>query len=126
MLMYIKSFISFVLIFFLSSCAEKNNTDSSDNAVNSFAKIDKKNESLFTKEDRKKSYIDAISEADKNRNSLKNNVAYNGYGAAAANSKKSSSKSKNKETSKASIKKKTNYSYIKSSAPQTYSAYSTN
>ena len=107
--MYIKSFISFVLIFFLSSCAEKNNTDSSDNAVNSFAKIDKKNESLFTKEDRKKSYIDAISEADKNRNSLKNNVAYNGYGAAAANSKKSSSKSKNKETSKASIKKKTNY-----------------
>ena len=89
-------------------------------------KLIKKMNLYLQKKIEKKSYIDAISEADKNRNSLKNNVAYNGYGAAAANSKKSSSKSKNKETSKASIKKKTNYSYIKSSAPQTYSAYSTN
>ena len=112
-----------ILLFILSitlviSCDENSNK-SSENIEDAFAKIDKKNESLFTKAERKKKYQESITAAEKNRKSISNSDAtYNGYGSLSEIRREK----KSKPTSKVSSK---NIKY-KRSAPVTFSAYSTN
>ena len=43
------------------------NSKSSENAENAFSKIDKKNESLFTKDERKRNYKNSIAAAEENK-----------------------------------------------------------
>ena len=120
--MYIRLSILFVLIFTFFSCQEKEK--SSNSAEAAFAKIDMKNENLFTEEDKKRSYEKSIAISNERNTSLRKNVTYNGYG---ASSNKNQYNSKSKKKSNTTKKKKSaNYSYKKSSSSQTYSAYSTN
>lgn len=120
--MYIKLSILFVLIFTFFSCQEKEKTSTSAEAA--FAKIDVKNETLFTEEDKKRSYEKSLAISNERNASLKKNVTYNGYGAS-VNKNQHNSKSK-KKSNTPKKKKSTNYSYKRSSSSQTYSAYSTN
>ena len=111
-----------IIVFILSSTfvisCDENKNISNKNVEDAFAKIDKKNESLFTKEDRKKNYQKSISAAEENKKSIaNNNVIYNGYGSSPKKKKRTEIKTTNKTNNKV------NY---KSSAPVTYSAYSTN
>ena len=80
--------------------------------------MDKKNESLFTKEERKRNYKESIATAEENQKPIDQKVIYNGYGYNSSNKSKSKTEIKKKKTSS---KKK-----YKTSAPITYSAYSTN
>lgn len=114
--MQIKILVLFIIIISFS-CSEKNSRIS-ENAENAFAKIDKKNESLFTKDERKRSYKNSIAAAEENQKTNKESAIYNGYGSSKKNSKKNKIEIKNK---KKSPKKK-----YKTSAPITYSTYSTN
>ena len=50
--MKINSVLLVLLVFFIIACEEKGDQSSND-AENAFVKIDKKNESFFTKEERK-------------------------------------------------------------------------
>jgi hypothetical protein len=80
--------------------------------------LTKKNESFFTKEERKIKYRESIAAAEENKKSYDDDAVYNGYGSSLKKSKKNKVK---KVSSKTSSKVK-----YKSSAPVTYSAYSTN
>jgi len=120
--MYSKTIILLVPILAFVACLEKEKT--SNSAEDAFAKIDKKTESLFTKDDRKKSYQNSVAIAEEKSKSFKKNVNYNGYGASMKNNKSSSKSQKKSNTSEK--KKNGNYSYQRSSSSQTYSAYSTN
>ena len=113
-----KILLSILSIILVMSCGE-NSSKSSENIEDAFAKIDKKNESLFTKAERKKKYQESISAAEKNRNSVSNNDAtYNGYGSSSEITREKKSNPTSKVTNK-------NIKY-KRSAPVTFSAYSTN
>ena len=122
--MRLKSIIYLASIISIISCSG-NKKSSANNAEDAFAKIDKKTEALFTKDDRKKSYQNSIAIASEKNKSFKKNVAYNGYGASV---KKSQPNLKSNKTSKASSKKKDSkkFSYKRTNSSQTYSAYSTN
>tara|TARA_X000000950_G_C13646800_1_gene549952 strand:- start:317 stop:673 length:357 start_codon:yes stop_codon:yes gene_type:complete len=112
--------ILFVSILINFSCGDKEKT--SNSVEDAFAKIDKKTETLFTEEDRKKSYEKSISLSYERNTSLKKNVTYNGYGA-----KPKKTKSVSKISSKSlGDKKNVKYSYQRNKTSQTYSAYSTN
>jgi len=115
--MKINSVLLVLLVFFIIACEEKGDQSSND-AENAFAKIDKKNESFFTKEERKIKYRESIAAAEENKKSYDDNAVYDGYGSSLKKSKKNKVK---KVGSKTSSKVK-----YKSSAPVTYSAYSTN
>ena len=121
--MKLKSITFIVSSLILVSCIE--NEKSSSSAEDAFAKIDKKTESLFTKEDRKKSYQNSVALSEEKSNSFKKNITYNGYGASVKNNK-TNNKSKSELNSSSEKKKKVNYSYRRTSSSQTYSAYSTN
>ena len=108
-------FLYLVLGYFYS-CSQKNDSNSDSTALDAFAKIDKKEEGLFTKDDRRKNYKNSLVNNLDKKESLENNISYNGYG--------SSKKKEEKKLKK--INKKANYSYQTNSAPQTYSTYSTN
>ena len=120
--MYIRLSILFVLVFTIFSCQEKEKPSNSAEAA--FAKIDMKNKTLFTEEDKKRSYEKSIALSNERNSSLKKNVTYNGYGAS-VNKNQHNSKSKKKSNSPKK-KKNASYSYKRSSSSQTYSAYSTN
>ena len=115
-----------ILIFFvfnlINSCEEKKDSTDNSSVINAFAKIDEKNEGFFTKEDRRKNYKNSLVNNLDKKESLENNISYNGYG---SDSRK---KDKKKSLSSKSISKnkKANYSYQTNSTPQTYSTYSTN
>tara|TARA_X000001036_G_scaffold432676_1_gene468981 strand:- start:3731 stop:4078 length:348 start_codon:yes stop_codon:yes gene_type:complete len=111
------SILLVLFVFFVIACEEKGG-ESSESAENAFAKIDKKNESFFTKEERKIKYRESIAAAEENQKSNDDDAVYNGYGSSLKKSKKNKGK---KVSPKASSKIK-----YKSSAPVTYSAYSTN
>ena len=116
----LKNFISFALIFFFFSCEDsKSDASSSSKAEDAFSKIDKKSESLFTKQDRVNNYKKSIAKAESLNKSLKENANYSGYGATTVNKKSPKLKKEN------SPKKKVNYG-SKSINSQVYSAYSTN
>ena len=112
--------ILFVSILINFSCGDKEK--SSNSAEDAFAKIDKKGETLFTEEDRKKSYEKSIALSNERNTSLKKNVTYNGYGA----SPKKTKSVKNISSKSRGDKKNVNYSYQRNKTSQTYSAYSTN
>ncbi len=114
--MSFKLTLFFMSIALLTACAEKVVATTSD-AEKAFAKIDKKNESLFTKSERKRNYQESIAQAEENNKSNESDAIYNGYGSSPKKRKKTEIK-----TTK-TTKKKVTY---KSSAPVTYSAYSTN
>ena len=122
--MRLKSIIYLASTISIISCSG-NKKSSANNAEDAFAKIDKKTEALFTKDDRQKSYQNSIAITNEKSKSFKKNVAYNGYGASV---KKSQPNLESKKTLKASSKKKNskNFSYKRTSSSQTYSAYSTN
>tara|TARA_B100000963_G_C22077811_1_gene430932 strand:- start:140 stop:493 length:354 start_codon:yes stop_codon:yes gene_type:complete len=115
-----KTIILFLALGYFYSCSERNDSNSDSNVIDAFAKIDKKEEGLFTKEDRRKNYKNSLVNNLDKKESLEKNISYNGYGS----SKKK--KEKNKAISLKSKNKKANYSYQTNSAPQTYSTYSTN
>jgi hypothetical protein len=69
------------LLFIFCESSVKTNSNLGDNSEEAFAKIDKKNNGAFTKEDRRKAFNKSLSSMEKTKNSLKNNVSYNGYGA---------------------------------------------
>ena len=105
----------------LLSCSSENKSSSGEDVLKAFSKIDKKNENLFTQEDRKNKFKNSIVRNLDKKESLSKNVSYNGYGSTP--SKKDNTKNK---TSKKNIKtKKVNYSY-QNNSPQTFSTYSTN
>jgi len=115
--------ILFFLVFItFNSCkeSEKNNSTTSSSAEAAFARIDKKNESLFTKEERVRSYQKTVSLSERDKNSTNKKVIYNGYGAAA----KEKNLEKNKNEPKQKKKKK--YTYKRSSNQHTTSTYATN
>jgi hypothetical protein len=112
--------ILFVAILINFSCGDKEKA--SNSVEDAFAKIDKKTETLFTEEDRKKSYEKSISLSNERNSSLNKNVTYNGYG---ATSKKTKSVSEISSKSLAE-KKNVKHSYQRSKTSQIYSAYSTN
>ncbi len=112
-----KSILYLIMTISIIGCAETVNESSKD-VENAFAKIDKKNESLFTKDARKRKYQESIAAAEENKKSNANEAIYNGYGSSKKREKKNKTEIKNK---KKSPKKK-----YKTSAPITYSAYSTN
>ena len=114
--MKIKTYFFSLVIAISFSCT--NNSSSANDAENAFAKIDKKNESLFTKEERKRNYKESIAAAEENQKPIDQKVIYNGYGYNSSSKSKSKTEIKKKKTSS---KKK-----YKTSAPITYSAYSTN
>ncbi len=103
-------------------CNEENNSKTDSNVIDAFAKIDKKEEAFFTKEDRRKNYKNSLVNNLDKKESLEKNISYNGYGS----SKKKKEKNKLTSLKLKSKNKKTNYSYQTNSAPQTYSTYSTN
>lgn len=107
-----------LFIILLTACVEKGGELISKDAENAFAKIDKKNESLFTKDERKLKYRESIAAADENKKSYADDAIYNGYGSSSKKSKKNKQQIVNSKTP-SKIKYKT-------SAPVTYSAYSTN
>ena len=74
-------FTTFLLMFIFCENSDKTKSDFRDNSEEAFAKIDKKNNGAFTKEDRRKAFNKSLSSMEKTKNSLKNNVSYNGYGA---------------------------------------------
>tara|TARA_S200000501_G_C20609786_1_gene649766 strand:+ start:324 stop:680 length:357 start_codon:yes stop_codon:yes gene_type:complete len=118
--MNLRVIILFVSILINLSCGDKEK--SSNSAEDAFAKIDKKGETLFTEEDRKKSYKKSIALSNERNTSLKKNVTYNGYGAS-PKKMESVPKINSKSTEE---KKNINYSYKRNRTSQTYSAYSTN
>ena len=110
----------FVLLIF--SCSDENKSISGEDALEAFSKIDKKNENLFTQEDRKNKFKNSIVRNLHKKESISKNVTYNGYGSTP--SKKQNIKI-NKKSTKNIKPKKLNYSY-QNSSPQTFSTYSTN
>ena len=72
--------------------------ESSGDIEKAFAKIDKKNESLFTKDARKRKYQESIAAAEENKKSNVNEAVYNGYGSSKKRDKKSKTEIKNKKT----------------------------
>mgnify|MGYP005750634681 CR=1 FL=1 len=115
--MKINSILLVLLVSFIIACEEKGNQSSVD-AENAFSKIDKKNESFFTKEERKIKYRESIAAAEENKKSSDDDAIYNGYGSSLKKSKKNELKKVNSKTpSKVKYQR---------SAPVTYSAYSTN
>ncbi|MFL2603447.1 MAG: hypothetical protein ACJ0PP_00760 [Flavobacteriaceae bacterium] len=108
----IRNFITITLvILFAHNCAaDKSEQNQSKNARDSFSKIDKKDQALFTKEERKKRYENSLAISNGNKSSLKKNVTYNGYGSK-SNTKKNSVKKKINNTEK----KKKKASYLNSS-----------
>lgn len=122
-----KNSILLTLLLFLSiSCENSNKTNPSlsDKSEEAFAKIDQKNNDAFTAEDRRKAFNKSVSSIEKTRNSLKNNVTYNGYGSNATPKKTNLIESNIK--SEKQPKKKSVYSSSAQSNSQIYSAYSTN
>ena len=92
---------------FILNCSDKNSDQKkSKDARDSFSKIDKKDQALFTKEERKKRYENSLAISNENKSSLKKNVTYNGYGSK-SNTKKNSVKKKINNTEKK--KKKASY-----------------
>ena len=85
--MKINSILLVLLVFFIIACEEKGGQSSND-AENAFAKIDKKNESFFTKEERKIKYRESIAAAEENKKSYDDDAIYNGYGSSLKKSKK--------------------------------------
>ena len=122
--MRLKSIIYLASTISIISCSG-NKKSSANKAEDAFAKIDKKSEALFTKDDRKKSYQNSIAIASEKNKSFKKKVAYNGYGASVKNIQPNL---KSNKTSEAFSKKKESkkFSYKRTSSSQTYSAYSTN
>ena len=119
------NFLSLLILIFIScQNPDKTNSSPSDKSEDAFAKIDKKYESSFTSEDRRNAYNKNLSSIEKTRNSLKNNVTYNGYGSNAAPKKTSLVESNAK--SEKQPDKKSIYNYSAQSNSQIYSAYSTN
>ena len=110
----------FILLIF--SCSDENKSISGEDALEAFSKIDKKNENLFTQEDRKNKFKNSIVRNLDKKESLSKNVSYNGYGATPS---KKGNTSNNKKSKKDTKTKKVNYSY-QNNSPQTYSTYSTN
>ncbi len=64
----------------LLSCGSENKNSSGEDALEAFSKIDKKNENLFTQEDRKNKFKNSIVRNLDKKESLSKNVSYNGYG----------------------------------------------
>lgn len=96
---------------FILNCSNKNSGQQiSKDARDSFSKIDKKDQTLFTKEERKKRYENSLAISNGNKSSLKKNVTYNGYGAASKTKKTSAKKQIN-----ITGKKKKKASYLNSS-----------
>ena len=118
-------FTTFLLMFIFCENSDKTKSDFRDNSEEAFAKIDKKNNGAFTKEDRRKAFNKSLSSMEKTKNSLKNNVSYNGYGANLT-PKKTSIVSDNEVKPKKRRKKKSAYSAPNSLNAQVFSAYSTN
>ena len=120
---HVKHFLGLLFLVFLAfnSCQEntKNSFTSNSDVEDAFAKIDNKNKSLFTKEERLKSYQKTISLSEKNKKSL-NKTTYNGYGAA------SKQKSLKRSKEKPQNKKKKNYTYKRNSNQHITSTYATN
>ena len=106
----------------LLSCSTENKSPSGEDALEAFSKIDKKNENLFTQEDRKNKFKNSIVRNLDKKESLSKNVSYNGYGSTPSKKDNSSNNKKSKKDTKT---KKVNYSY-QNNSPQTYSTYSTN
>lgn len=101
--------ITLISIFILN-CSDKNSGQQiSKDARDSFSKIDKKDQTLFTKEERKKRYENSLAISNGNKSSLKKNVTYNGYGAASKTKKISAKKQIN-----ITGKKKKKASYLNS------------
>tara|TARA_A100001011_G_scaffold394767_1_gene487946 strand:- start:1436 stop:1795 length:360 start_codon:yes stop_codon:yes gene_type:complete len=117
-----KTIILFLALGYFYSCSERNDSNSDSTVIDAFAKIDKKEEGFFTKEDRRKNYKNSLVNNLDKKESLEKNISYNGYGS----SKKQKEKNKLTSLKLKSKNKKTNYSYQTNSAPQTYSTYSTN
>jgi hypothetical protein len=113
------------LLFIFCESSVKTNSNLGDNSEEAFAKIDKKNNGAFTKEDRRKAFNKSLSSMEKTKNSLKNNVSYNGYGANLT-PKKTSIVSNSEVKPKKERKKKSAYSAPNSLNAQVFSAYSTN
>ena len=92
---------------FILNCSDKNSDQKkSKDARDSFSKIDKKDQALFTKEERKKRYENSLAISKENKSSLKNNVTYNGYG---SKSKTKKDNLKQKTNSSKRTKKKASY-----------------
>ena len=125
--MFNNSILLTLLFLFFVTCESSDKTTSSlsDKSEEAFAKIDKKNNDAFTLEDRRKAFNKSVSSIEKKRNSLKNNVTYNGYGTN-TNPVKSSLANSKVDTKKQSKKKKSIYNSSGQSNSQIYSAYSTN
>ena len=115
---------SLLLLFISCENSDKTSSSLSDKSEEAFAKIDQKNNDAFTTEDRRKAFNKSVNSIGKTRNSLKNNVTYNGYGANATSKKTSLVESNIKR--KKQPKKKSIYSSSAQSNSQIYSAYSTN
>ena len=95
---------------FILNCSDKNSDQQkSKDARDSFSKIDKKDQALFTKEERKKRYENSLAISNGNKSSLKKNVTYNGYGAASKTKKNNTKKQIN-----ITGKKKKKASYLNS------------
>ena len=95
---------------FILNCSDKNSDQQkSKDARDSFSKIDKKDQALFTKEERKKRYENSLAISNGNKSSLKKNATYNGYGAASKTKKNSTKKQIN-----ITGKKKKKASYLNS------------
>tara|TARA_X000000950_G_scaffold257433_1_gene323895 strand:- start:665 stop:1036 length:372 start_codon:yes stop_codon:yes gene_type:complete len=123
--MYKNLFFPLLIILFVFSCEEPiNKNDSNEEALKAFSKIDDKSANLFTQEDRKNKYKNSVVRNLDKKESLNENISYNGYGSINVNKVDNNTTTKNK-TNKPKSKKKT-YSYKTGSSPQAFSAYSTN
>lgn len=109
-------------VFIFLSCNNEDKNSSAGGALEAFSKIDKKNENLFTQEDRRNKFKNSIVRNLDKKESLSKNVSYNGYGSTTSKKEKTTKNQKSKKNIK---NKRVNYSY-KSSSPQTFSTYSTN
>lgn len=119
----IASYILLINLSFISCQGDKSGKLEENTVENAFSKIDEKNKSLFTKEERVNSYKKSIAIVEDSNKSLRKNATYSGYGSSNFSDKSLKNKSQKKESKK---KKKTTYSYKTNSSPQTFSAYSTN
>ena len=110
-------YIFFVIVSSLisNSCSDARAKESkSNNKLNAFDKIDKRDKKLFTREDRIESYNNSKKKSESIKASLSANSGYSGYGSA---------KKITKETNKEIRKNKVSRPKISSTG---FSAYSTN
>ena len=109
-------------IFICCGPTKKDNSESTDKALDAFSKIDSRSEDLFTKDDRVAAFKNSIKSSENQIKSLNTKSTYNGYG---TQNKTLKEKTKN-NSAPAQKNKKVNYYLKKGGGTQTYSAYSTN